>query len=400
MLKALSLIVLLFLMFSSNGQPSSQTLDVVCWNIEWFGSATEGPFNKNLQEQNAVKILRYLDADIYGLSEIVDTARFRRLVDSLGSSKYAYVLSPTCTGVISPAEPNWQTCQKLAFIYNKTIFSNIKSRAFVTNSTAAYSNFATGRLPFLLEANATVDGVTRPVVFIVIHGKSGSTSSDYSRRQGAAREMRDSIEVQFANKNVFIIGDYNDDLQTTISAAAVGGTLSSYDVIVRDSSKYNSISIALSRQGDSSTLSYSSVIDNHIVTRNAALGYVANSVKVRRDITTVVPDYRNRNTSDHWPIYSRYLLNNIPTTAPTILSETLVKVFPNPFNKEILLNLPINFGKTEIKLLDILGKTIWLKQIPIGTSQLKESFENLSRGIYFLHLTTSKGIIVKKIIKA
>ncbi len=142
--KAFSTIAFILIIVVSTAQPTSQTLDVVCWNIEWFGSATDGPFNKNLQEQNSVKVLRYLDADIYGLSEIVDTARFRRVVDSLGSTKYAYVLSPTCTGVISPTEPNWQTCQKLAFIYNKNIFSNVKTRAFVTNSTIAYSNFATG----------------------------------------------------------------------------------------------------------------------------------------------------------------------------------------------------------------------------------------------------------------
>lgn len=399
MLKTLSLFFVLLSLLRSTAQTSLQTLDVVCWNIEWFGSTTNGPFNKNLQEQNVVKVLRHLDADIYGVSEIVDTLRFRRVVDSLGTNNFAYVISETCSGVISSAEPNWQTCQKLAYIYNKNIFSNVKARAFVTNSTNAYSNFASGRLPFLFEANATINGFTRPVVFILIHGKAGATVSDYVRRQGAAREMRDSIEAQFANKNVFIIGDYNDDLQTTISAAAVGGTLSSYDVIVRDSSKYNSISIALSRAGDSSTLGFSSVIDNHIVTTNAALGYVPNSVKVRKDITAVVPDYRNDNTSDHWPISSRYLLNNIPTSTPTILSESLIQVFPNPFATEIYLQLPINFGKTEVKLIDIMGKTIWQKQVLFGTSVLMKSFENISAGIYFLQLTTPKGIIVKKVVK-
>lgn len=397
--KTLSLCFVLFASFSLWAQPTSQTLDVVCWNIEWFGSTTNGPFNKNLQEQNVVKVLRYLDADIYGVSEIVDTLRFRRVVDSLDNSKFGYVFSETCTGVISSSEPNWQTCQKLAFIYNKNIFSNIKTRPFVTNSTNAYSNFASGRLPFLFEATATLNGFSRPVVFILIHGKSGATASDYTRRQGAAREMRDSIEAQFTNKNFFIIGDYNDDLQTTISAAAVGGTLSSYDVIVRDSSKYNSISIALSRAGDSSTLGYSSVIDNHIVSNNVALGYVPNSVKVRKDITAVVPDYRNDNTSDHWPIYSRFLLNNIPTNTLPILSPNLVNVFPNPFNEVLNLILPNSLGKMELTLLDVMGKTIWQKSVPFGLAQVNERFSGLSKGMYFLQLSSPKGIVVKKIVK-
>jgi hypothetical protein len=53
----------------------STTLEVVNWNIEWFGSTINGPTNDAQQEQNVKTVLQNLNADIYAVSEIVSEAR-------------------------------------------------------------------------------------------------------------------------------------------------------------------------------------------------------------------------------------------------------------------------------------------------------------------------------------
>ena len=34
--------------------------------------------------------------------------------------------------------------------------------------------------------------------------------------------------------------------------------------------------------------------------------YIGGSAQIRTDVTNVVPDYRTRNTSDHYPVSSMY----------------------------------------------------------------------------------------------
>src|SRR5689334_9080395 len=64
----------------AHSQSSASTLDVISWNLEFFGAPfNSGPLDKDLQEANAKKLMRYFDADIYGLVEIVDTSHLRKL---------------------------------------------------------------------------------------------------------------------------------------------------------------------------------------------------------------------------------------------------------------------------------------------------------------------------------
>ncbi|HEY6062485.1 MAG TPA: hypothetical protein VIV35_02685, partial [Chitinophagaceae bacterium] len=96
---------LLFLLFAilflnslkSKAQSSSTTLDVISWNLEYFGAPyNSGPPDKDLQEANVKKLMRYFDADIYGLVEIVDSTHLRKLRDSLGTN-YEFIIAPYST---------------------------------------------------------------------------------------------------------------------------------------------------------------------------------------------------------------------------------------------------------------------------------------------------------------
>ncbi|MEY5034489.1 MAG: hypothetical protein RL447_867 [Bacteroidota bacterium] len=316
-------LALLNLLFVSNkwtqAQSSANTLDVVSWNIEYFGAPyNSGPPNKDVQEMNAKRIMRMLNADIYGVLEVVDTLRFRRLVDSLGQGEYAFVIAPYCSSNTTGTGNSWTSGQKQAYIYRKSIFSNVRTRGLMRSSNSAYTNWGSGRLPYMLSATATINGISRDLNFILLHGKAGATQADYDKRFAGAQELKDTLDAFFSNTRNLIIGDFNDALNTSIFP---GATTSSYVSIVADSTdgdSYKSITLPLGALGQSTMINFPNVIDNHVISNEVTPFYVPNSAKVRTDVTTVVPDYVTAaNTSDHYPVFSQYDLSGAISAVPS-----------------------------------------------------------------------------------
>lgn len=402
--KFLLVIALSWLVNSVSAQSSPTTLDVVSWNLEFFGDISNGPADNDLQEANAKKIMRYLDADIYGLCEIVDSMRLRRLVDSLGTN-FGYKLADYCSNNTTGTGPSWLNGQKLAFIYKKDHFNNLTIRGFMRSSPTAYTNFASGRFPYLLNADVTVNGFTRNINFFMLHGKAGATASDFTRRRDAAIEMKDSIDQQFPNSINLVIGDYNDALHMTISTGGVGPE-SSYDPIVEDSldaNHYRSITIPLGYLGQSSMINFPNVIDNHIVSNEAMPYYIPASAQIRTDVTAVVPDYVSaHNTSDHWPVFSNYNLSGIVTGLPGApLVELGIQCYPNPFREELFLKAGKPVNNLFIQLSDLSGRIIYSNKysfIQPGTI-IKPSFPVLGNGIYVLQFITPHSRSFVKLVR-
>ena len=385
-----------------NAQSSTTTLDVVSWNLEFFGAPyNSGPPDKDLQEANAKKIMRYFDADIYGLVEIVDTVHLRKLRDSLGTN-FEYIIAPYSTD--GPIGTNgWRQSQKLAFLYKKDLFSNINTRGMMLNSPTAVSNWANGRLPFLMKADVTINGITKTVHFILIHGKAGSTASDYNRRLAGAQELKDTLDASFSTANVMIIGDYNDALTQTISIGS--GPQSSYQPIVADSTDadhYKSITLPLGQAGQTSMINFPNVVDNHAISNEVVAYYVLNSAQIRTDVTTVVPNYVTaHNTSDHYPVFSKYSLAGIITGLPVINpTEFGIRVSPNPFNQTVTITATKSLNNVQIRLINMQGQVISSQlygMMPAGSS-FQPSFPDISKGMYFLQVETKQYRTVIKLI--
>jgi hypothetical protein len=397
------LLIVLSVHLEINAQSSSSTLDIVGWNLEWFGSSTDGPANDNLQRENAKKIIRYLDADMYGLVEMVDTVQIRRLVDSLGTNNYSYIISGFCSNATAPGTTAWRTGQKLMFLYKKSIFSNVTTRGLLRSSATAYTSWASGRFPFLLNANATIDGVTRNINFIVIHGKAGSTASDYDRRRAGAQELKDTLDAQYPNTLNIIFGDFNDALNQTISTGS--GPESSYQPIIVDSTDtdhYNSITLPLAVAGQTSMTTFPNVVDNHVISNEMEPFYVLNSAKIRTDITTVVPDYITaHNTSDHYPVFSKYSLTGLVTAVPVIsLAEMGIIVFPNPFINGINIRTTKRLNNVQLKLINMQGQILSTQSYGIinAGSSIQPAFPPLAKGIYFLSAETKQYKTVVKLV--
>lgn len=388
-----------------SAQSTASTLDVVSWNLEWFGSTSSGPSNDDLQEANTKKILRYLNADLYGMVEVVDTLRFRRLVDSLGSNEYGFFISPFCSNNTTGTGNGWTSGQKLGFIYRKSIFSNILTRGLLRSSSTAYTNWASGRFPYMFSATATINSVNKDINFIVIHGKAGSTASDYDRRKAGAQELKDSLDAQFANTINIIIGDYNDALNTTISTGS--GPESSYQPIIADSTDadhYKSITLPLGVAGQSSMINFPNVVDNHVISNELTPFYVLNSAKVRNDITAVVPDYITaHNTSDHYPVFSQFSLEGLITGLPPVITPTAfgIQVSPNPFGSTLRLTATKPLTNVTIRLLNMQGQVISHTALTLlNTGATYEpAFTGLQKGIYFLQVESKQQRTVVKLTK-
>lgn len=380
----------------------SNTIDIVNWNIEWFGSIGFGPTNKDLQESNVKKVLRYLDADIYALIEVVDTMRFRRLVDSLGSN-WGYTISPFCTNASTPSGGNWLSGQKMALVYKKDIVSNVTGRGFMLTSPTAYSNWATGRVPYLVTADVTKNGVTKTINFFIIHAKSGSTSSDYDRRYAGVKEMKDSLDAGFSNSNVMILGDYNDDLVSTISTGS--GPVSSWDPILKDSvgtKFYKALTLSLDYQGYATTIDYPGMIDHNIISSSLVSSFINNSAKVRTDVTSVVPDYLSNNTSDHYPIYVRFNFGTATAVTPVNNDPNLLTLLGNPVHQQIrfMFNKNVN-GRLQIQLMDLNGQMLQnqiAEQVTKGQI-ISLPVQSLPAGTYMLRVAHKDGTSVKQILK-
>ena len=303
------------LFLKGNSYVDATTLKVASWNLEWFGSTAtgQGPTDDNLAQANAKIVMEYLDADVFGMAEIVDVTRFANLVNSL-SGGYAYVVGDFC----SNGGSGCASSQKLAFVYKTSVVSNVTARPYMISSATAVSSWSSGRVPYLVNADVTKNGVTTNINFLIVHAKAntGSTADQiesYNRRKAGVQEMKDSIEAQMPFSNVIIIGDFNDDLDRTIAPMTGADTVSSWQPILADSTGndyYRSITLPLSYLKLTTTANNADVIDHHVISNELVSRYINLSATIYNDIESLtgIANY-SQTTSDHYPVMSLFLFS-------------------------------------------------------------------------------------------
>ena len=309
------------------------TLEVVNWNLEWFGSTDPslGPTNDPLQEQNVKTILQNIGADIYGLVEVVDEARLANIVSQMPG--YSYVIGHYGSHV-NPPDPTGgpvSEAQKLAFVYKTSLFSNISVRPLINNlntGSVSYNNWSSGRYPFLMKADVTLNCVTKTINFILIHAKANTspTATSYARREASANELHDTLVTYFPNDNVIVLGDFNDDLDQSITA---GFTTTSYHAFTTDIANFFSPTLALSLAGRRSTVGFNDMIDHVMLTNDIQPYYMSSSANVLTDVSALVTNYGST-TTDHFPVFTRYKfeapappsITSCPTVSPFCANNT------------------------------------------------------------------------------
>ncbi|MEO7992101.1 MAG: endonuclease/exonuclease/phosphatase family protein [Chryseolinea sp.] len=337
--------------------PKANTFDLMNWNLEFFGATREkypeeyGPADEPLQLQNVQHIISSIHADIIAVQEVSDDSLFTELIAALPgykgicSDRYSYSFQ----GPTSTFPP-----QKVCFIYDsatvqvestRVLFETRYDSARLFDASLipnyptgdASSFWSSGRLPFMLTANVTVDGVTEKIRFINLHAKSGSTQSDYNRREYDAAVLKDSLDAHYANDQVVILGDYNDDLTESI----VSGLPTSYSNFVQDTAAYNSITRSLSLAGAKSTISFDNVIDNQIISTELNEEYLIGSEQVITPFAEV-PNYAST-TSDHLPVVSRFEF--VPASARFTTTASTVTEGSDSVHVQLELSKPLATDK-------------------------------------------------------
>ncbi|EZH75155.1 endonuclease [Aquimarina atlantica] len=302
------------------GFPKEDTFDVVTWNIEWFGDENNSPVGQNpmsdeIQRDSTATVLKKLKADVYAVEEIADDALFAELVNLLPG--YEYILSDA---VSRPGSGG--VSQKVGFIYNTETVSVVETRAMFTSIHPLYNGgdasalvdypsetdrfYASGRLPFLMTADVTINGVTERIDLIALHARANSSNGPqnrYDMRKYDVEVLKDSLDANFANNKVILLGDYNDDVDETV--ADIPSTISSFQEYVNDTANYTIVSSALSEAGLRSFIFRENMIDHIMVTNELNEAYIENSVTVHYDVYD--NDYAFT-TSDHLPVSARFLL--------------------------------------------------------------------------------------------
>jgi len=289
------------------------SLDVVTWNIEWFGHPTNGPSNNDLQANNVKQVIQNLNADVYGIEEVSDLPRFNNMVSQLNgyssicSDRYSYSFN-------NPPDPYGQ---RVCFIYKTGTVTPVpgESRALLTNAPGVPANFwASGRYPFLFTADVKVNGVTKRIRFVDIHAKANTSNDpagDKARRTYDAKVLKDSLDAQYPNDLIVLSGDYNDDVDVSIS----GGD-SPYKPFVDDAANYRVLTSVFNQNNCATTVSYTDAIDHVTISNELFKAYIDNSA------TSVRPGIANygTTTTDHYPTLVRFDLTKLVTplvaTAP------------------------------------------------------------------------------------
>jgi len=303
---------------AGNNIPVTRTLDVMTWNMEFFGSTLNdfGPVNNELQLQNARKLIDTVHVDIIAVQEISDENLLQQLVEMLPGN-YQRVCSERYSYSFEGEDPTFPA-QKLCFIYNADVISLVDDRVIFdqlydaarSGANTPLSNYpsgdpssfwSSGRLPYMLTVDATIEGVTERVQLINIHAKSGSGSQDLLRRFFDVQALKDTLNAYYPQANLIILGDYNDDVD-----ASIGGGPSTYESLIA-AENFRAVTATLSEAGLRSFITQDNVIDHITISDELFDNHLAGSETLIIPFS-FIPDYANT-TSDHLPAVTRFALN-------------------------------------------------------------------------------------------
>lgn len=389
--------------FSTAASPSGNTIKVVNWNIEWFGGAL-GPTDDNLQQSNVLKAMQYMNADIYALGEIVSVPRLQNIVAQLPG--YAYTVADFCS-----ASTNATGCandQKLAFVYKTATIRKLNARGMlrVNGSLNASYNWSNGRFPYLMETEVLSSNGVYAAQFIAIHAKANTADfiTSYNRRKAGAMELRDSLVIRNPTGNWVVLGDYNDDLDKTITTQMAPDTTSSYISFLQEPS-FRNITLPLSKSGQKSTVSYPDVIDHVTISDEMNRYYVNNSARIlRTEMESLIAGY-GTSTSDHYPVMTEYIFDGIQINAS---QKNLSGIEKNTGLKaKAWLNGNLMYVTAEgitsptaqMQLISTQGNRLALQQLrPVyGKATAIFQTQQLPKGIYFVKVIEGKDQLTVKV---
>lgn len=401
--------------FTGSSWLKTDTFDIVTYNLEFFGSDVKntsnvefGPTDDALQIENVATVMNKLNADVYVVQEVSDEPSLDLLIQkiSINGKTFDKSISTSWSYSFDAPDPNFPP-QKLVVIYNtqttkvkkarvmfSKLYDDIRSgNATLTNYPGSSNSFfSSGRLPYMVDIETNIAGVKKDLTLIDLHARanSGTDISKYNMRKFDVEFLKDSLDVHYPNANLILLGDYNDDVKTSV----IAGNPSSYQKFVEDTVNYDALTLGISNAGAYTYLSSNGFLDHILTSNELSDEYIPNSIAVydpRNDISNYV-----NATSDHGPVIARFDLKaDAPLAVSTVQNEKqfILKAYPNPAKNT--LNFLVNTDKkSTLTLYDLNGKMI---AKPYETNGDKNSISvdvsSLQSGIYLFTLSQENKVI-------
>ena len=358
-----------------------QTLDVVTWNVEWFGDAGNGPEDDDLQLRNVITVVETIDADIYALQEISSPNRFNALVDSLEG--YGGFLA------------EYSQTQETAFLFKRSSIDSLSGVTLSSSDGFTQSNWANGRYPLMFRFTADINDEQQEVYAFNIHAKAFGDQSSYNQRVAASAELKEYLDRNRASDNVIMIGDYNDEIVNSTFNDNVS-PYKNFD----DDPEYTIVTKKLEENGFGSQSS-GSFIDHITFTSELSDDYFEGTERVENPF--YVGSYLST-TSDHFPIWMRFkfgvLTSNEDEIIETPTTVSLKQNYPNPFNPSTTISYTL-YSSTNVNLnvYDITGRkvaTLVNGRQTAGAQEVRFDASSLASGVYIYRLETVTGASLTK----
>jgi endonuclease/exonuclease/phosphatase family metal-dependent hydrolase len=355
------------------------TFKITNWNTEWLGCAQPGfgPDDETRQLNNVVTALRTMNSDIYCIQEVTNNAAapmVANIVSLLGSDEWG--------GAFATVTDDCEQSQVLIYKKSRVQFvSSFELSSGMPYQNNSYSyNWSSGRFPAVFNVNLISGTNIVPVTLVNIHAKAEDNNPmSYTRRLGASVGLKAILDgTSYNNKNVILIGDYNDYLTGTTSEACQC-TDSPYKNFMDDTANYRGITSALSNP----------IIENIIVSNELSGNYVAGSVIRQNNIRQSIQDFYNT-TSNHLPVSATFQFAT--ADVPTVKANDTWAIYPNPVNDVLNVSISGIMNDGSVQVYDITGRQVFAGKLSGNALNVS----NLPSGMYILKMEGKSGKFIKE----
>jgi len=315
----------------------SETLDIGQLNLEWFGDSFNGPNDNNLQLKNAVQLIKTMDLDLLSLCEISDSNYWKRLL----------TLLPNYEGILGKY---FQT-QKTALLFKKDKFKLIYAKHILSQYS---SDFASGRLPLEVALETQFENKLDTLILWIIHLKSNVGTANqkyesYYKRVNAGTYLKNYLDQIGKRTKGIVIGDWNDDFDMSIYNSNVSPFLN----WVNDTN-YLVVTKILSNKKIGTTASYPDAIDHMVANSGLKKLWQKDSVYVVNP-SKQISGY-SANTSDHFPVISRFYWNNSVNSIKNIATDSKYVLY---WNGNAWMSDLLEYNQKQISVYNEIGMVIF-----------------------------------------
>lgn len=321
----------------------SRTLDCSTWNLDWLGADdTRGPADKDRQFRGVRQVMDSIGADLYAVQEVLSDEALARVSDSLAGS-YSRSFAADV-----PSD------QKLGYIYRTETIRPVSTGLTAVGSGDAWAN---GRFPYRMTFDAVIDGKTKRFVAFTVHAKatdSATAMEDYDRRKADFEVFHTYLNTFYADSNVIVLGDFNDDSKFSVVDSAKASPFAAF----LDDASWNVTTAPLSERGLSSFIGGQrrSFLD-HIAIR-ASLSPTLHRTYVEAP-TAYISSY-TATVSDHVPVTLRLFADGVTSVTTSEYGDNAgIRISPNPMSTDGVVEVTSVTGTpVSIDVVDATGRMV------------------------------------------